>query len=354
MKNSIYSIALAALFIFGCNQSPNESDPMQVNDPNHPNSAKSGGTSDAVFDIPTPTMASATQGEEAIGDNYGVTVCWNYTIPASSDYYLVTRYTPQGTGKPERPQGVVPTASLNPSADNSYYEFWGGSQQTIVSSPSYSGHYEVYRSTDGGTTWTKLTDTESLCYTDDNGGAGFAVGTELVYSVKEKSLEGSSPNQCTHHSLMAEGINITIEDPCTEIEQDDTYSPAGIYGDNVVWNGSDFTIGNAGQVNPHWVLNIVHHTINSCTEEETTTPTETSFSGELCVRLAGGPNNIDPATATEYEADWQEGKYHIDGTMNNPGVAGDNYILYYLLDANDDGVCTYPDDVIATSTVTVD
>jgi len=215
MKNSIYAIAMAALFIFGCKQSPTESDPMRVNDPNNPSAAKTG-TSDACFDIPTPTMSSATQGDEIGEDTYGVTVCWSYTIPSSCNYYTSTVYYPQGTGKPARHYGYCPTSTLNPLAENNEYEFWGGSQQSIVNSPAYSGHYEVYRSTDGGTTWTKLVDTRDLCYTDDNGGAGFAVGTELVYSVKEKSLEVSTPNECTHHSLMAEGIGITIEDPCDE------------------------------------------------------------------------------------------------------------------------------------------
>src|SRR5262245_23262912 len=127
MKQSILSIALALFFVFGCNESPNDN-PNRVNDPNHPSAAKTG-TSDACFDIPTPSMTSATQGD-AIGDNYAVEVCWTYTVPSSCDYYTVDRYYPQGTGKPLRWQGVCPTATLNPNALNSPYEFWGGSQKT--------------------------------------------------------------------------------------------------------------------------------------------------------------------------------------------------------------------------------
>jgi hypothetical protein len=345
MKNSIYSIALAALFIFGCNQSPNESDPMQVNDPNHPNSAKSGGTSDACFDIPTPINVTAELGDENT-DGPNVQICWGY-ITSPDSYYLTDTYTAQGRTTP-RPNGVVPTSTLNPTY---VYQFWGGSQQSIVQSPSYSGHYDVFRSEDGGATWTKIGETRDNCYTD-MGPTGTGIGDgDYMYAVKAKSLEGSSPNQCTHHSLLSEGVEITV-DFCTEDAISDTLTVSGIYGDNVDWSGSDFTIGNGGQINPHWTMLVTNRTQNSCTGDITSTPTETPFVGALCVRLGGGPNNIDPATAAELTAHWQTNKYHIDGAMDNPGATG-TYTLYYLTDIDDDGDCTYPDDVIATSTVTV-
>src|SRR5688572_23224314 len=129
MKNTLKLMALALLFVIGCKQSPTESDPMRVNDPNHPNSAKSGGTSDACFDIPTPINVTAELGDEN-SDGQNVDICWGYQTPADS-YYTGTDWYPQGAKKPARWRGYVPNSTLNPLAENSPYEFWGGSQRTI-------------------------------------------------------------------------------------------------------------------------------------------------------------------------------------------------------------------------------
>lgn len=318
MKNSIYLIAVAMLFIFGCqSESPNSST-MRVNDPNFPTDAGGG---DAVFDIPTPSMTGAEQGD-AIGDNYPVQVCWTYTVE-DDDYYTNTVWYPQGN-HPARPYGYVPTATLNPGAENSPYEFWGGSQQTIVvtnngGNPAYSGHYELYRQVDGGS-WEKLLDTRDLCYTDDNDGAGWPIGTVLSYKVKEKSLEGSTPNDVTHHSLESEGITITIEEPCYEIELDDTYAiniNAGT-GGNGSWNATG-TVWTANSSATNQNMNMFYNiyawtnTENSCTGEITSTPIQGGYTGNMYLSRDGG-------TTWRLSLPWNS----IDGFHHNSTYPGGN------------------------------
>ena len=180
MKNSIYLIALAAFFIFGCNESPNSS-PNRVNDPNHP-TANDGPNS--ITDIPTPGITGATTDD---GTNSGYMVClsWNSNTPGSETY------------------STPPTDANNFNHDA---EYWGYTQNSIVGPGSnghenqpYSGHYEVYR--DG----VKIADITGNSYCDDD----LAEGT-YVYTIKSKSLEGVQPNAMTHHSEMSEGFEVTV------------------------------------------------------------------------------------------------------------------------------------------------
>src|SRR5579862_6668931 len=140
MKKITYLIMLTFLVAIGCNNdSSNPTSTAKAIDPALPNSAATGSTSDAIFDIPNPTITTVSNStiSHVVGTG-SITVCWKYATPANS-YYTATLYKPQGN-KPNRPYGVVPTATLNPKAVNSPYEFWGGSQRTIVSAPAYSGH----------------------------------------------------------------------------------------------------------------------------------------------------------------------------------------------------------------------
>src|SRR5690349_8699284 len=130
MKYISFVIALAFIFASGgCNKETSNpvSSSAKQNDPNQPTSATTGSTSDACFDIPTPSMGSITQGTiTTVGGNTSITVCWNYTVPSSTTYYTTAQWYPQGAKKPMRPAGAIPTSTLNPNAANDPHEFWGG------------------------------------------------------------------------------------------------------------------------------------------------------------------------------------------------------------------------------------
>jgi hypothetical protein len=326
MKN-ITSILMLSLvfFAFGCNQAPSTAptNGAKVNDSKHPTNAGGG---DACFDIPTPAWsgngAGVTQGA-AIGNNYAIKVCWTYTVEPDA-YYTQTQYKPQGN-KPYRAYGSVPTAALNPGAVNSPYEFWGGSQNSIVSSPSYSGHYDVsgQYSTDGGTTWVDIgeVETTSLCLTDNNGGNGYPVGTIVHYSVEEKSNEGSSPNDCTHHSQTATSSDFTVTQPCVEVVIPNTYamSSGAAGGSNGTWNasGSMWTANNSStnqNANINFTVKEWTSTQNSCTHVITSTPVTGGYTGPIYLSIDGG------TTWRTETYDVLNSSYKSNG--NNPGGNG--------------------------------
>jgi hypothetical protein len=180
MKNSIYSIALAALFLFGCKQSPTESDPMRVNDPNHPTTNDG---PNSITDIPTPSYNGNTV--STIDEGYQICLTWVSNTPAAS-------YT------------TNPTDANNFDHDA---EYWGTTQNSIVGPGSdenhpnqpYSGHYEIYR--DG----VKIADVTGNAYCDT-----VSEGGTYTYTVKSKSLEGVQPNAMTHHSLESEGYEVSV------------------------------------------------------------------------------------------------------------------------------------------------
>src|SRR5438105_3916109 len=130
MKKITYLIMLTFLVALGCNKdASNPVSPAKAIDPALPNSNVTGSSSDAIFDIPAPVNLTATTSNiPLVGGTGDITVCWSYQTPANG-YYTATLYKPQGTNKPNRPFGVVPTAALNGGtvgsgkAINSPYEF---------------------------------------------------------------------------------------------------------------------------------------------------------------------------------------------------------------------------------------
>jgi len=151
MKTSIFLIALGVFFIFCCNESPNSAPEARVNDPLHPTAAH------AVFDIPTPELSGSVSGSTA-------SLSW--------------------------------TNGNTTGSESSGGEFWGSTQNSIVAG---SGHTDIFQndvkigeSTDGTYDVTGLTD------------------GVYNFTVQEKSLEGSVPNQNTHHSLVSNTVTLTI------------------------------------------------------------------------------------------------------------------------------------------------
>ncbi|MDP4219111.1 MAG: hypothetical protein Q8916_02430 [Bacteroidota bacterium] len=334
MKNLFILCAVAfAIASAGCNHDPVSPDASKakVNDPANPSSATTGSTSDACFDIPTPIMGTVTQGDiTTVGGNTSVTVCWSYQTPANS-YYTGTYYKPQGN-KPNRPYGVVPTDALNKGtgqALHSPYEFWGGSQLTIVTLPSYSGHYDVERSLDGGATWTEIAETKELCYTDNNGGAGFTVGQVVQYRIEEKSNEtksGKQANDCTHHSLYSNVGSHTI---CGPISISDSYDATA--------DPFSATVNCTTQmVDLAWKITAHNRTQNTCTGDITQT-NSFDYTGNLCVTTDNG--------TTWTTVTWGGSQY----TLSVPLPSAGTYTVQYALTS---GTCDI-NNVVASSTFSV-
>jgi hypothetical protein len=344
MKHYIYLIAFVAFIAAGCSKNNPVAPTDAANHGNDPMSAATGSTSDAIFDIPAPIMGTVTNSTIAtVGGTGSITVCWSYQTPANT-YYTATLYKPQGN-KPNRPFGFVPTG-LNPTAGviltpalNSPYEFWGGSQKSIVSTPSYTGHYDVERSTDGGATWTEITETRAKCITDNNGGAGWHVGDVVSYRIKEKSNEkksGTQANDATHHSDYSGTGTITVCGPVTGPDQFDNHCAVSAAGGNGTWSECTWTSNtckNALNLN----FNILqHHTIrNTCTDAITQDGDSYNYTGNMCASIDGGN--------TWVSATWNTDHYEV--SLANAGTG--NYTVNYSTD------CTPSGAISATTSVVV-
>jgi hypothetical protein len=301
MKNSIYLIALAVFFIFGCNESPNSS-PNRVNDPNHP-STNDGPNS--ITDIPTPEITGHTSG--AVDDEFQVCLEWDSNTPLAEEEY-----------------------STVPNDDNNFghdAEYWGTTQDSIVGPGSgghanqpYSGHYEVYR--DG----VHIADVTGNGYCDT-----VAAGT-YTYTIKSKSLEGVQPNSMTHHSEMSEGYEVTT---CSEVEIPNSYKVRGASGGPGTWSDTIYTMNNrTSNVNMFWNFNQYTRTQNSCTNEITSTQIA-DYTGNVYIGVVVGATTTWTLVQT-----WDNvaGAYHVNGTFNagigKPGTGplpsgGGTYTLHY-------------------------
>ncbi|HET9135781.1 MAG TPA: hypothetical protein VFO76_04025, partial [Candidatus Kapabacteria bacterium] len=286
----------------------------------------------------------------AVGNGYSISVCWTYQTP-SDGYYTSTAWYPQGNNKPAKHFGFVPTSTLNPGAQNSPYEFWGGSQRNLRQTPSYSGHYDLERKIGSGS-WTEITETRSLCYTDNNGGNGFAVGTVVQYRVKEKSLETDGANQSTHHSDYSGTGTVTIVTPCTPDPNTPWSTPTvtgyggtiqHVVGDNGNWDtpaaGDITTQNNPNNLNLHFVVNGFIEYLSDSYRENTCDENNPFVKHNDPISVPNGPNDpnapdvwvsIDNnGTFFWVEAFWQTDKYHMNGDLHIPTTSGQNYPLYF-------------------------
>jgi hypothetical protein len=345
MKHYIYLIAMVAFIAAGCSKNNPVAPTDAANHMSDPTSAKDGGTSDACFDIPAPIMQAPTQTTiSTVGGTTSITVCWKPATPAAG-YYTGTTYFPQGTGKPARWLGFVPTAALNPTSGvtltpglSDPHAFWGGSQRSIVSKPSYSGHYEGLEKQVNGGSWTAITgDSRDECYTDNNGGAGYHVGDVVSYRVSGvKSLEGSSPNQCTHHAKgPSDPSTITVCGPITGPIQFDGGCATGV-GGNGTWNGCTWTSNTCKNTLTPTFRILEHNTIeHTCDNPHTYTQDGASFdyTGNICVSTDG---------TTWVAATWVTDHYEVSLANAGPG----SYTAQYSTTCDGTGV-------VATSTYVV-
>lgn len=135
-------------------------------------------------------------------------------------------------------------------------------------------------------------------------------------------LEGSTPNDVTHHSQESEGITITIEEPCVENEIPPIFSINPILGSgggNGEWN-EEATMWTANSSATNQNMNMFYRvhmwtrTENSCTGEITETPVEGGHTGDSYLSLDGG---ITWRKSLPYADD---GAFHHNA--NNPGGNG--------------------------------
>jgi hypothetical protein len=293
MKNSIYLIALAVFFIFGCNESPNSSPSNRVNDPNFP--TENDGPN-SITDIPTPEYTDATV-DDGTSSGYKICLTWTSNTPGYADGY--SSYS------------TTPTDANNFDHDA---EYWGNTQNSIVGPGSnghenqpYSGHYEIYR--DG----VKIADVTGNSYCDDN----LAAGT-YVYTIKSKSLEGVQPNAMTHHSELSEGFEVST---CEEVEIDPIFEINPILGSgggNGSWNeAATMWTANSSATNQNmnmfYNVRQINRTQNSCTGVITEVGEE-AWTGDSYLSRDGG-------TTWRKSLPWEDDDaFHHNG--NNPGGNG--------------------------------
>jgi hypothetical protein len=101
-------------------------------------------------------------------------------------------------------------------------EFWGSTQASLREG---SGHTDVHIWNAETSTWDKLGESVTGTYQL----TGMTDGT-YTFMVKEKSLEGFSPNQMTHHSENSNTVNVTISSCVTTFNVSSISHPG--------WNGS--------------------------------------------------------------------------------------------------------------------
>jgi hypothetical protein len=181
------------------------------------------------------------------------------------------------------------------------WEYWGCTQRSIVTvnnggNPAYSGHYELTRLNPDNTT-TNLGDITADAFCDDN----LADGT-YTYYLKAKSLEGSTPNQMTHHSATSAGYSVTVSSCVDDANGTvnatissvavgtgtwtNTSTPSNgntLWSETALWtktaNGNGYNIAfNIGQY--AWIH-------NSCTGYSYSFTG--GYTGDLWVKLDGGP-----------------------------------------------------------------
>jgi hypothetical protein len=289
-------------FLFGCSQSSGPADTAQRVTP-------SSQTSASVFDIPCPNISLTC----VVGTSgHDVTIAIDPNAQSNA-YYTTQVWYAQGTSAAL--YGAVPTAALNPIK---IYNYWGGSQKTIVQSPAYSGHYEIQRSTDGGTTWTNLPDYTGNSYVD----AGLPDGS-YTYRVKAKSRENRGTTTMTHHSNYCANTTITILTCTDSYSLSVGYNADGNNPGNMNWDDATHisTNANGNEWNTHFgLLSVDDNSCNGISSTEVTDGTSLYYSFD------GGTWQQVPFNGGHYQLD---GNNKLDNpTHGDPGT-------WYLLIATD-------------------
>jgi hypothetical protein len=275
---SIASVLALTAFLFGCSQPTSGPNSTVRTGSILPVAHGNDGGSESIVDIPTPSF---TANAISAGTTSGHKIClsWQSNSPDNVTFDYSTGLDPV-------------SGSLNGTYG---WEYWGCTQHSIVSSPSYSGHYELRR-INPDLTQTSLGDVTADSYCDDNLGEG-----TYTYYLKAKSREAGSSNIMTHHSAETAGYSVTISS-CTNDASgtvnatissvavgtgnwSNTSTPSNgptSWTDNALWtktaNGTGYNIAfNIGQYS--WI----HNTCNGYSYTFTG-----GYTGQLYVQLDGG------------------------------------------------------------------
>lgn len=269
-------LAISA-FLFGCSSptsAPNSALRIKSTLP----VAHGGGGSESIVDIPTPSFNGNTV---STGSTSGHMVCltWQSNSPDNTTFDYST--------------GLDPVAgSLN---GTHAWEYWGCTQRSIVSAPSYSGHYELTRLNPDLTT-TNLGDITADAYCDDNLPAG-----TYTYYLKAKSREANGSNTMTHHSETSAGYSVTVTDCVNDGTGSITATVASYalgtgnwsstsvpVAGNTLWSETAVWTKTAQGNGYNIAFNLDQYTWihNSCTGYSYSTGT--GYNGDLWVKLDGG------------------------------------------------------------------
>ena len=310
MKQYIAIIACAFLFaVAGCNQSPTNTAPAsKVNDAKHLSTP-----GQSVVDIATPSFNGYTLSAGSVS-GHKVHLTWQSNSPNNAWTY-----------------SQDPTSPTDLNAGHGW-EYWGTGQLTIVTSPHYSGHYEVWRINPDNSE-TDLSDITGDACDDDN----LADGT-YTYYLKAKSQEKDDPNNehsssHEHHSNTSDGYSVTIQS-CVENQIANSYAINPVSGGNGSWNstGTTWTANSSGtHQNTNIMFNIYEwtNTQNSCTNAITATPVSGGYTGALYLSLDGGTTwrtQIYSTTSSYYQSN---GNNHGgNGTGLGKLTTGSHTVIY--------------------------
>jgi hypothetical protein len=292
MKYYISAIACTIVFVLaGCNQSPTNTAPAsKANDAKHLSTP-----GQSVVDIATPSFNGSTI-SAGTTSGHKVHLTWQSNSPNNAWTYA---------------QDPTSPTDLN---DGHGWEYWGTEQVSIVTSPHYSGHYEIWR-INPDNSQTDLSDITGDACDDDN----LADGT-YTYYLKAKSQEKDVDHSSTHehHSATSDGYSVTIQS-CVEQQIANTYAINPVSGGNGSWStdGSTWTANHSSSnQNANIMFNIYEwtNTQNSCTHVITATPVSGGYKGTLYLSRDGG------TTWRQQSYNSTLGYYQSNG--NNPGGNG--------------------------------
>jgi hypothetical protein len=224
-----------------------------------------GGESHAKFDIPVPTLGGSSTGST-------INLSWSNT-------HVVISGTDMG-------------------------EFWGTEQ---VSMRDGSGHTDVFMWDAVNNEWDELGSTTTGTWQLTN----MADGT-YTFMVKEKSLEGFTPNQYTHHSENSNSFDVTVASCVNVWSVTSTTNPIQNPGGTVTGNAltqKKANNVNAAKFNLHFWLNA------SCPNYSTTGHTD------ITVHVVNPNATTNTVTATEDVLN--PGHYLANGIeWNQTGIVG--------------------------------
>lgn len=232
---------------------------------------RSMGAGHAIFDIPTPSLGGSSTGQT-------INLSW-------SNVHVLVGGTDMG-------------------------EFWGSEQVTLREG---SGHTDVFMWDAVNNEWDELGSTTSGVWQLTN----MADGT-YKFMVKEKSLEGFSPNQFTHHSENSNEFEVTV----TSCDQ---YTITGTGGNVVSQAGSlpknanvwsyDFQLYHCGSLVSDGTT--VKVTINSVTYTATYTLSTNTYHFNFPNPTKGTGVTNYPYTITAFDGAPLTGQVAANGTLTS-------------------------------------